>query len=232
MPSFAAVLWSSVGKKILAGLTGLIWCLFVLVHLLGNLTLLTGHADAFNKYSHFLISLGKFLIIIELALVAALLLHIIIGATITLGKRKARPVRYLQVSNAGGPSRKSFASTTMIYTGILVFIFLIIHLIDFKFGPGIEEGYVAQLGGVEMRDLYRLVVETFSNKWYVLLYVVAMLPLGFHLSHGAWSAFQSLGLGHEKYTPILYVAGYVFAVVIAAGYIIIPIWIYLTGGPQ
>ena len=232
MPALTAVVCSSVGKKILAGLTGLVWCLFVLFHLLGNLTLLGGDADAFNKYSHFLISLGTLLIAIELGLVVVLVVHILIGAAITRGKKRARPVGYHMVTDAGEPSRKSFASSTMIYTGLLVLLFLVIHLIDFKFGPGIDEGYVTQVSGVEMRDLYRLVIETFHNPWYVLLYVVAMIPLGLHLSHGAWSAFQSLGLGHEKYTPLLYGIGYIFAVVIAAGYIIIPIWIYFTGGPQ
>jgi succinate dehydrogenase / fumarate reductase cytochrome b subunit len=140
-------------------------------------------------------------------------------------------VAYYKVTGAGKPSRKSPGSTTMIYTGIVVFVFLILHLKTFKFGPDIADGYVVQISGESMRDLYRLVVEVFSNKWYVLWYVMAMIPLGLHLSHGFWSAFQSLGAYHPRYTPVLYAAGYAFAVAIAGGFLIIPLWIYFRGVP-
>lgn len=229
MPSPSSVLWSSIGKKILTGLTGAVLFLFIVVHLLGNLTLLTGHGEVFNAYSHFLISLGKILIVIELILLAAFLLHILTTASIALRKRKARPVSYYKVESAGKPSRKSFGSSTMIYSGLVVLVFTVLHLKTFKFGPGIAEGYVAQIKGESVRDLYRLVIEVFSNKWYVLWYVVAMIPLGLHLSHGFWSAFQSLGVNHPRYTPALYALGYGLAVVIAVGYLLIPIWIYFTG---
>ncbi|MFQ5866198.1 MAG: succinate dehydrogenase cytochrome b subunit, partial [bacterium] len=181
--------------------------------------------DPFNKYSHFLISFGAIIIVAELILIAILLFHVISGVSIALGKIKARPVSYKKTANAGGASKKTISSTTMIYTGILIFVFLVIHLKTFKFGPY----YTTNVDGVEMRDLYKLVMEVFVKPGYVIWYVAVMVLLGFHLRHGFWSAFQSLGAYHPRYMPIIYAVGIILAIVLAVGFLGIPLWIYFTG---
>lgn len=229
MPSFSKMFWSSTGKKFFMAITGLIWIIFLIEHLSGNLLLFNDNPDPFNKYSHFLIGFGDILVIAEVLLLVFLLYHIASGISIFLGKQKARPVHYAKTANAGGPSRKTISSKTMIYTGLITLIFIIIHLKTFKYGPGIKEGYVTTVDGKQMRDLYGLVVDVFSKPIYVIWYVGAMLLLGFHLRHGFWSAFQSLGVNHPKYTPIIYAIGIIAALVLAAGFLAIPIWIYFRG---
>jgi succinate dehydrogenase / fumarate reductase cytochrome b subunit len=217
-----AGLWSSVGKKALMGLTGLLLVLFIIEHLLGNLLLFSSDPDPFNKYSHTLVSLGNILVVMELGFLAFFILHIWSGITVFIGKLQARPERYHKTANAGPPSRKNVSSVTMIYTGIVLFVFVAIHLKTFKYGPY----YSTLVNGVEMRDLYRLVYEVFQDPKYVTGYVLTMALLGFHLRHGFWSAFQSLGLHHPRYTPIIYTIGIIAAVVLAVGYLAIPLWIY------
>lgn len=229
--SFGTV-WSSVGRKILMSLTGLVLFTFVVGHLIGNLQLLTGEADPFNRYSHFLISLGGLLILVELILLGCLLVHVWTAISIALGKRSARPERYAKLKSAGGASRKTLGASTMVYTGLITLAFIVMHLITFKWGPGVAEGYVTQVDGVQMRDLHRLVVETFHNPVYVIVYVLAMIVLGFHLSHAFWSAFQSLGFYHDRYTRVLYAGGRIVAFLIALGFLVIPVWIYFAGAAQ
>lgn len=230
MPKLSKVVWSSVGKKFFMAITGLAMIIFLIEHLSGNLLLFNPNPEPFNKYSDFLISFGSILIVAELILVVFLLYHIIVGVSIAIGKMKARPEAYTKTASAGGSSKKTLSSTTMIYTGILIFVFLIIHLKTFKYGPGIAEGYVIHgANGKEMRDLYRLAMEVFHKPGYVIWYVFSMVFLGFHLRHGFWSAFQSMGVNHPKYTPIIYTIGILVAIVLAVGFVAIPIWIYFTG---
>lgn len=217
-------LWSSVGKKAIMGLSGLLLVIFVVEHLIGNLLLLSPDRTTFNTYSHKLISLGAVLIILEIGLLAVFLVHIISGISVARGKRRARPVGYIKHGNAGPPSKKNLSSTGMIYTGIILLIFVIIHLKTFKYGPH----YTISVDGEEMRDLYRLVYETFARPGYVIWYVLTMALLGVHLRHGFWSAFQSLGLFHPRFTPVIYSIGIIVAVVLAVGFIVLPIWIFIN----
>ncbi len=230
MQSWATVIWSSVGRKILSAITGVILYLFIMVHLLGNLQLFESSPDPFNLYANFLEKFEGIITIIEIGLLISILFHIVVGTTVYINKLKARPEGYIKTGSAGPPSRKTISSTTMIYTGIVIAVFIIIHIITFKYGPGIDEGYVSNINGTQVRDLYRLVVETFSKPGYVIWYVAAMIFLGFHLRHAFWSAFQSMGWTNPKFLPILYVAGVILAILMAMGFIIIPIWIYFTGG--
>lgn len=216
--------WSSVGKKAFMGLTGLAWVGFVIIHLLGNLMLFNPDPEPFNKYSHTLVSLGGLLIALELVLLAFFLVHAYSGITIWLEKRRARPVHYHKTAAAGSPSKKTISSSTMIYTGTFLFIFTVFHLVTFKYGPQ----YTTTVDGEQMRDLYRLVFQTFQKPTYVLGYVLSMGFLGFHLRHGFWSAFQSLGVHHQKLTPIIYALGLLVAIVLAAGFLAMPIWLYLN----
>ncbi len=230
MTKFLSIVWSSVGKKILMGLTGLGLCIFVLEHMVGNLLLLLKNSEPFNEYAHFLLSFGELLYVAEAGLIACFLIHIVSGVFVALDKRTARPVAYHKETDAGGASRKTISSVSMIYTGTILFIFLILHIATFKYGPGVAEGYVVQINGENARDLYRLVYEVFSSGFYVFGYVAVMILLGSHLSHGFWSAFQSLGINHPRYTPIIYAIGILFAIAMALGFLILPIWIYFTGG--
>ncbi len=223
-------LWSTLGKKVLMAVTGIAMIGFLIGHLSGNFLLLTGNPDPYNQYSHFLLSLGWALIAIELVLVAIFLAHVVSAISVYLTNRKARPDRYRNYQSAGKPSQQTWASSTMIWTGVILFVFTALHLYTFKYGPGVAEGYKATINGEEVRDLYRLVIEVFQNPWYVLWYVGAMAFMGFHLRHGFWSAFQSLGLHHPRYTRWIHVVGILLAIVLGLGFLLIPVWIYFQGG--
>ena len=222
--------WSSVGKKIISAATGLGLVVFITVHLLGNLLLLKGNPDAFNRYAHFLESFGWVLYIIEAGLLLFFLFHITLGITVWWDKKKARSQGYVKTTKAGPPSHLTFSSKNMIITGLLVLLFLIVHLATLEYGPGIDQGYKTVVNGVEMRDLYRLVSEVFGHLEYVVGYIIIMIVLGFHLRHGFWSSFQSLGVNHPRLTPLICTFGVIFAIVVAVGFLILPIVIYLRGG--
>jgi succinate dehydrogenase / fumarate reductase cytochrome b subunit len=204
-------------------------CGFIVAHLAGNLLLLVG-SDPFNEYTLFLTTFahGFFLPVAELGLVVLFLAHGYAGVRVYLDKRRARPQTNVVRGNAGGPSQKTLASRTMIVTGIILLAFLIGHVYTFRLGPAEAEGYVTMLDGHEARDLYRLVVETFKDPIAVAGYTVIMLLLGFHLRHGFWSAFQSLGANNPKYMPLITTVGVAFAIIMAIGFLMIPIYIYLV----
>ena len=220
---------STVGRKFLLAITGLCLLGFIIVHLMGNLLLLVG-PDAFNAYAHKLMSLGPALYLAEVVLLSIFLIHMVTAIAVTWSNWQARPGGYEKSTNQGDPSRMTFSSRTMIWTGLVLLVFLIVHLITFKYGPGVEEGYVATLDGEQVRDLYRLVIEWFSNGLYVAYYVISMGLLGFHLRHGFWSAFQSLGGFHPRFTPVAYALGVAAGVVLAVGFLGLPVWFFLVGG--
>ncbi|GIW22774.1 MAG: hypothetical protein KatS3mg068_1781 [Candidatus Sericytochromatia bacterium] len=218
-------LTSSIGRKYLTGITGIGLVLFTIVHLLGNLNLFIGQ-DSFNLYTYKLESLGPLLEVAEIGLAICFLLHAIVGVSVYLNKKKARPIDYYVYNSAGGNSKQNFSSKSMMVTGSIILIFLVIHVATFKFGPSIEQGYVTNINGVDMRDLYRLVVEKFKQLPIVIVYTIVMILLGTHLRHGFWSAFQSLGLLNKKYRPFVYTLGILVAVMLSIGFLILPIWVY------
>ncbi len=224
----ASLLWSTVAKKFLMALTGLALFLFICAHLAGNLLLFVS-PEAFNRYSHRLISMGGLLYFIELLLLAVFLIHVYTAVAVTWSNWRARPARYSQTVSRGGPSRMNLSSRTMIWSGVVILVFTVIHLITFKYGPGIAEGYVVYLDGEPVRDLYRLVAESFRSPLYAGWYVAAMIVLGLHLRHGFWSAVQSLGLHHPRWTPVVYGFGVAAAVVLGFGFLFIPVWFFLGG---
>ena len=230
MLPFLTAAKSSVGKKFFMALTGLFWVLFLIIHLAGNFVLLSGNGDAYNKYSHFLMSLGELLYVLEFLLVAFILLHIWTGVSIALGKLSARPTNYKVQKNLGGKSRKTVSATTMIYGGLLMLIFMVVHISNFKYQVGIHGNYMTTVDGVEMHDLYRLVYDSFSSGWYVLFYEVIMILVFSHLRHGFWSAFQSLGVNNPRWTPFINGLGVLLSIVIGFGFLVIPLYIYFIGG--
>ncbi len=209
---------SSIGKKYVMGATGLGLSLFVLTHLLGNLALFVS-AEAYNKYSHALVT-NPLIYIAEAGLLGIFLLHLSMAVSVNLQNKSARPTRYAMPTN--GEKAVSNASRTMIHTGIVVFIFAVYHLVTFKFGPHYDVTY----DGVTMRDLHRLVVEVFQSPAYVAGYVVALLALGHHLSHGVKSAFKSLGFNHPKYVFSVEKIGFGFALLITIGFIAQPLYVF------
>jgi succinate dehydrogenase / fumarate reductase, cytochrome b subunit len=215
------VLSSSIGSKLLIALTGLGLFIFLVGHLAGNLLFIVGPA-AFNEYSHKLIT-NPLVYLAEAGLIVIFLLHIYKTVRLYTGAKTARPVGYARKEWARGPSRKSWSSTTMIFTGLITFGFVILHLRAFKFGAWYQ-------GEGGMRDLYRLQLEIFSNPAYVAFYCVAMVTIGFHLWHGISSAAQSLGVDHPKYTPRILWLGRILTVLIAGGFFILPIYTFLLGG--
>ena len=219
MPSrFRRVFSSTVGTKLLIGVTGVALFVYMLLHLAGNVLVFAG-PEFFNEYSHKLIS-NPLIIPIEIGLLAVFLIHIYKAITMWRGNSAARPVSYTKKELAGGPSRKSVASSTMIASGLFLLVFVIIHVKQFKFGSW----YLVTDSTV--RDLYRTEMEVFQNPFWVIVYVVATLLVGLHLRHGISSAFQSLGLDHPVYTRRLTAIGIVLALVIGVGLAVIPVWAY------
>ena len=220
MPTrFRRVFSSSVGTKLLMGLTGLALFVYMVLHLAGNALIFAG-PDVFNEYSHMLIT-NPLIIPIELGLLAIFLLHVYKAVTMWRANNAARPVGYLTKERAGHTSRKGLSSSSMILSGIFILVFVIIHVKQFKFGSW----YLTAEGG-DVRDLFRTELEVFSNPLWVAVYVIATLLVGLHLRHGIASGFQSLGIDHPTYTKRLMSVALFFALLIGVGLAIIPIWVY------
>lgn len=221
--SFSVTYGTTIAKKILMALSGLFLVVFVIIHMAGNLQFVFGTAEAFNTYSHTLtVTLRPLVNAIRAVLVLAFLVHIWNGIRIALENRRARPVKYRKTASAGAPSKKTVSSTTMIYTGLILLVFLVIHLKTFALGTH----STVMVNGVAMTDLYSAVSEVFSSPVYAFGYIAVMLLLGFHLRHGFWSAFQSLGTNHPKYSGIIYTIGIIIAVVVAFGFLAVPVKVY------
>lgn len=225
MPSLLKAMNSQVGRKIMTGITGVALMLFLIGHLAGNLSIF-GSADAFNIYTKTLMDLGPLLYVIEAALAFLFLYHTILGVSIWLKKRKARPQNYDTYKTKGGPSHHSLASRSMIISGSVIFIFLILHIVHFKFGAE----YTTMIDGAEARDLRQLVLEEFQKTWVVIAYVFVLALTILHLSHGFWSAFTSLGMKNQNRSKKIQMTAYAFAIILMLAFIFIPLYIYFTGG--
>ncbi|MDA0875491.1 MAG: succinate dehydrogenase cytochrome b subunit [Bacteroidetes bacterium] len=227
--SLSTHLKSPIGKKLITGITGLALVLFVLMHMIGNLSMFSGD-DAYNEYAHFLASLGPLLYAVEIGLLVFFLAHVVTGIRIWIGKRKARPQGYAVYKTAGNPSMQSASSRSMAITGVILLVFTIFHLISFKFGPGGpgngDASYLTTVGGVEMRDLAKLVREKFAGSFYTFGYTAIMLLLIVHLRHGVWSALQSLGAMRPSLSPAIYTLGALIGIGIGIGFIVMPLAIY------
>jgi len=220
MASRTGTLSTSVGTKIVIGITGIALFLYLLIHIAGNLVVFLGPA-AFNKYAYTLEG-NPFLPIVEIGLLLVFLIHIYKTIRMFIGNQSTRPVRYAAKKYAGPPSRKTFASSTMIVSGLWLLAFLIVHVKTFRFG--VEQEWPA--GG---RDLYLLEMQAFTNPLIVGFYVLSMVVVGSHLWHGVSSAFQSLGIDQPAWTRFILPAGKTIAVLIAGGFIVIALWAHFTG---
>ncbi|PWN06557.1 succinate dehydrogenase cytochrome b subunit [Rhodohalobacter mucosus] len=225
MPTLLQAATSQVGRKLLTGATGVFLVLFVIFHLGGNLAVF-GEPDAMNRYSMVLHNFGPLLWFARVGLLAVFLIHTWIGISIWLRRRKARPNKYEVYSSKGGPSRQSLSSQSMAFTGVVLFVFVIFHINTFALG---DTGTVV-IDGQETHDIKTLVLDTFQNPVYAFGYAFVMLLLGTHLGHGVWSAFTSLGMTSKKASAVMYTVGSLIAVLLAVGFLFIPIYIYFGGG--
>ena len=218
---------SSIGKKIVMGLTGLFLISFLLVHCGINACIfLNDNGETFNKAAHFM-GTNLFIRTAEIGLFLGLLIHIIQGLVLTYENNKKRPIKY--AVNAGNQNSKWY-SRSMGLLGTLLLIFLIIHMGDFwthSRVPGLVGGLPeVEYDGVVYHDLYAKMVEEFKEVFVVILYVISMFSLGFHLLHGFSSAFQSLGINHSKYNPMIKSVGFGFSIIIPLLFALMPLSIY------
>ncbi len=229
MITLSEAIGSSVGKKLLTSVTGIGMALFVILHLVGNLLLYPGDGSTFNEYAHMMAGKKALVLVADLILLAAFVIHAVNSILLKVQHRKARGQGYkVWKSKAAGlktPSTRS--SRAMALSGLVLLLFIPLHVNQFKFGPGIDAGYVTTVGGEQVRDLHRWVVETFQNPVYVALYVFVMVMLWGHLKHGYWSFFQSFGLVTPRSYGTLKWGGTILATVLAFGFLMIPLWIYV-----
>jgi succinate dehydrogenase / fumarate reductase, cytochrome b subunit len=225
MKWFLDLFSSTLGRKLLMALSGLFLITFLAVHLAGNLQLLKHDGgEAFNVYAKFMtsnpviktVSYGNYFLI---------LLHIFIAAALSWKNRTARGSTGYAVTSG---KSSAWSSRNMGILGTIILIFLVIHMKDFwaqMHWGGIPS---ATYEGVEVKDLYAVVALAFGQGWYVALYVVCMITLSFHLWHGFTSAFQTLGLNHMKYNPVINFVGRAFAIVVPALFALIPIVMFFN----
>jgi succinate dehydrogenase / fumarate reductase cytochrome b subunit len=206
-----ALLWrSAIGKKALMAVSGLVLLAYVFFHLLGNLQVFAG-PEPINAYALLLHASPALLWTVRAVLLLALGVHVVAGVQLYLGRAEARPISYRDYR----PGASSTASRTMIWSGVLIFAFVVYHVLDLTVGvanPDFREG-----------DVYHNVLASFGQLAGVTAYVVAMVALGFHLWHGVYSMFQSLGMSNRRLTPSVqrFAAG--LSVLLALGFASIPL---------
>jgi len=210
-----ALFYSSITKKIILALAGLFLITFLVIHLVINLLLLKDDAGAaYSTAVHFMTT-NPLIKIMEIFLFGGFILHILLGIIIQVFNWMARPVRY----KVEGFSHTSFFSKYMIHTGAIIFVFLLVHFFNFYF---VKLGWVDPPAGIEREDFYNMAKLLFSNSFYAILYIILMVFLAFHLNHAFQSAFQTLGINHNKYTPFIKTLGTLYSIVVPLGFAIIP----------
>lgn len=212
---------SSIGRKQLVAITGLLLCGFLVSHLSGNLLLMVS-SDAFNLYAHKLASLGALLYVIEGALAFIFALHLGLALKLNLENVQSRGKYQVKKKTGRGTT---FASQTMPYTGVILLVFLVLHLLNLKFGSY----YEVTIDGVVMRDLTRTTIEYFSSIGATIWYTVAMIVAAIHTSHGFASAFQSMGWNHGKYFKNVKLLGFIYAVAVGGGFAFLAIYCHMKG---
>lgn len=222
MGSIANAFSSSIGKKLIMGITGLFLISFLVVHcFLNSFVFFDNTGVLFNEGAHFMAT-NWIIRAMEVVLMAGLLLHIVQGARLTFENQAARPVKY---AYNDGKANSKWYSRSMGLLGTLLLIFLIVHLSQFWTVSRFTGIPTTDAEGRE--DLYAVMKLTFSNIWFVVLYVLSMISLAYHLLHGFASAFQTMGWNHKKYTPIIKAVGVWFSILIPLIFAAMPVWIYL-----
>lgn len=219
--------------KYLMAVTGGLLLLFVIGHMVGNLQIFAGR-EAINRYGHLLQSSGELLWVVRLGLLAVVALHIGSAIKLSLENKAARPVAYAQYQPVGS----TYASRTMLMSGLIVFAFIVFHLLHYTVrvqavnltGQDFEVFKEALPNGGQRHDVYKMMIVGFRNVWVSAFYVLGVGLLCLHLSHGASSMFQSLGWKNDAYRPWLDRLARLLALAIFLGYISIPVAILLGYG--
>ncbi len=202
---------SSIGKKVIMALTGFAFCGFLAGHLAGNLSIFGGK-QALDSYAEHLHSLGPLINLAEISLLVFFTIHIVTGLILFFGNLKARPKRYVMKKNAGG---RTIGSATMPYTGLLILFFVVCHLMHFHFVDKTTQ------------TISQIVFSAFSDPVYITAYVAAMIVVALHVSHGFWSAFQTIGVNHVKYMPVIRLTSTFLGLIVAIGFGSLPVYILL-----
>jgi len=215
------LLSSSIGKKLLISITGLFLIVFLLVHLGLNITMLFDPVEGtvYNQAAHFM-STNPVIKVIEPILAIGFFIHILYGIIVQLNNWKARGSDRYKVVNQKNSS--TWASRNMIWLGVFVFAFLVVHITNFY--VKLKFGDVAVVKGTQMHDTFALVVTKFEIWWYVLIYIIGFIALGLHLHHAFWSAFQSIGWNNKIWRKRLETIGDIYTIVIVVGFTIIPLY--------
>lgn len=213
MSWFIQTFKSYLGKKYIMAITGFLLGSFLVVHAIGNSTIFWGR-EAFNSYAHHLHSLGIFVTFFEIGLYTIFFLHVITAIYIFLENRKARGGKYEVWTSAGGVT---WGSRTMPYTGVVIFLFIMIHMANFHF---VEK--------TEVVTISDFVTKVLTNPAYTLLYLIGLSMLLLHLSHGFWSLLQTLGISHPKYDEPLRVVAWAVAAIMGAIYILITLLMVIS----
>lgn len=221
---FTSLLSSTLGRKLLMALTGLFLILFLVIHLIGNLQLLKNDGgESFNVYAKFMTS-NPLILIISYVNYTFIIIHILWAIILTKRNRSARGKEGYAVNKNSSP----WTSRNMGILGTFIFIFLVIHLKGFWYEMHWGGIATANYDGEEVKNLYAVVDAAYAQSWYVGIYIFSMLILAFHLWHGFSSAFQTLGLNHTKYNPVIKFVGTAFAIIVPALFALIPIWMFLN----
>lgn len=215
-------LTSSIGRKLLMSLTGLFLCLYLVIHVAGNLQLFANDGgEAFNTYAHFMTS-NPLIQVVAILTKITILLHAFIGIYLWYINRKAKGTRN-KVKNTSS----SWSSRNMAFLGTVLLAFIVIHLQQFWWQAVNGAVPMVDYGHGEVDNLYLIVAEAFKQTWIVVLYVVSMVAVGYHMVHGFQSGFQSLGLNHKKYMPFIQtVSTWVFAIIIPLLFAAMPLYFY------
>ncbi len=217
MKGYPQGLSSTVGIKFLVAVTGLIWVLFVTIHMLGNLQIYLG-PEAINSYAAFLKSNPGPLWAARFGLLAALIVHVWGIMKLSLANRKARPTPYAVKKTV----RSTFSSRTMVMSGLVLLSFVIYHLLHFTLGVTHPEHFRLE-DAVGRHDVYSMTVLGFQQPLVSIAYIVATLLLGLHLSHGISSLFQTMGLSRPWIAPLIERLGLVVTVIVVIGNVMIPL---------
>ncbi len=213
---------STIGKKVIMAVTGLMLVAFVVLHMAGNLQVFIG-AARMNAYGSFLKSLGELLWVARLGLLAALVLHVLMAWQLTQMKKNARPIAYQKREG----QVTTLASRSMRWGGVLLLVFIVFHILHFTTGQAYPVASASDAAGFSHTDVYGNVIGAFRNVWVSAVYIVAMLFLMLHLFHGAWSSVRTLGLARPSAHPLKRHVATVVALVVWLGFSIIPVAVLL-----
>ena len=206
---------TAIGKKVVMGVTGLIGVGFVIGHMAGNLLAFRGQ-EAINAYAHFLQSTGELLWILRVTLIGAVILHVIAAYQLTMQNRAARPVDYVKRN----PQVSTWAARTMRWGGVLLLVFIVLHIMHFTTGAWRPAGSFSET------DVYTNIVTSFRIWWVTLFYVVSMIALGLHIYHGAWSSVRSLGIRQPSPEPLHRKIALGIALLLWIGFTAVPVAVF------